>query len=260
VRWDSPLVLAAAGTLAVHILLVVIADAIVVTHPLHPDPPPPKVELFDIELPPPPPPPPPEAPVAQTMAVAPLPAPAPRAHVAHVATSPRSAPEPTPAPASPPTPDPGGVPTLHEENLGPPGTGPLVSRGRPNAGPVGHGGTGTGTGSGAGAGSGSGEVPISVAAIKTRALPRGDFSYYDLGKDYPVEAKQLGIEGDILVRLVVDDRGKVVSRKLLTHLGHGLDELAYARAGQIEFTPARDSADHPVASVVVWTFHMTLPK
>ena len=50
------------------------------------------------------------------------------------------------------------------------------------------------------------------------------------------------------------------SAVLLNKLGHGLDELALARARQIEFEPARDTDDHPVTSVVVWTFNMTLPK
>jgi hypothetical protein len=47
---------------------------------------------------------------------------------------------------------------------------------------------------------------------------------------------------------------------LLNRLGHGLDELALARARQIEFEPARDTSDRAVRSVVVWTFNMTLPK
>jgi TonB family protein len=101
---------------------------------------------------------------------------------------------------------------------------------------------------------------MSVATIKKRALPRGDYGYIDAGKDYPTEAKQLGIEGPVRVRLVVDDRGKVTSAVLLNHLGHGLDELALRKAREIEFDPARDTDDHPVASVVVWTFNMTLPK
>jgi periplasmic protein TonB len=124
-------------------------------------------------------------------------------------------------------------------------------------------GSGAGSGSGASspaAGRGTGDRPVSVAAIKHRALPRGDYEYFDAGKDYPPDAKRLGIEGDIRVKLVVDEHGRVVSRVLLDHLGHGLDEIALARALAIEFTPALDSDDHPVASVVVWTFHMNKPK
>jgi TonB family protein len=119
---------------------------------------------------------------------------------------------------------------------------------------------GGGTGAGIGAGSAEAPAPVSIAAIKTRAMPRGDYGYFDASHDYPEEAKRLGIEGEIRVRLVVDRTGKVTSRVLLDHLGHGLDQLALARAAKIQFTPARDTHDQPVASIVVWTFHMTLPK
>jgi len=103
-------------------------------------------------------------------------------------------------------------------------------------------------------------APVSVATIKTRAMPKGDYGYFDAGKDYPSEARALGIEGAIRVRLIVDERGKVKSQMLLNRLGHGLDELALKRAAEIEFEPARDTDDRPVTSVVVWTFTMTLPK
>jgi len=98
----------------------------------------------------------------------------------------------------------------------------------------------------------------SVARIKTRAMPRGDYAFFDAGKDYPAEARALGIEGAIRVRLVVDEHGKVTSHVLLNKLGHGLDELALRRAGELEFEPARDTDDKPVASAVVWAFDFRL--
>ena len=260
-RWDSPFVLATAGTLAIHLILVVFADAMVVLHPLHPDPPPPKVELFDIKIEPPPPPPPPEAPVPQPAPVEtarPIPvtrAPAVVQKIAAIQPAPPAI-EPATAPAEPAA---GGEAVLTLDNVAPGAVGVPVAHGKRTT-TAGRGGSGGGLGAGTGSGSGSGEAPVSVATIKTRALPKGDFSYYDLGKDYPAEAKQLGIEGDLRVRLVVDEHGKVIGKALLNHLGHGLDELALARAGAIDFTPAVDTQDRPVTSVVVWTFHMTLPK
>src|SRR4051812_20280491 len=61
VRWDSPFVLAVAGTLAIHLIVVTAGDAMVVTHPPRARVAAPHVELVDIEPPPvltPPPPPP----------------------------------------------------------------------------------------------------------------------------------------------------------------------------------------------------------
>src|SRR5262249_14284447 len=124
---------------------------------------------------------------------------------------------------------------------------------------IARGGTGGGTGTGSGGGSGAVPGPGSVATIKKLAMPRGDYSF-ESTKDYPVETKQVRIEGAIRVRLIGHRTGKVQATVLLNRLGHGLDELALRRAALIEFDPARDTDDRPVSSVVVWTFTMTLPK
>ena len=54
--------------------------------------------------------------------------------------------------------------------------------------------------------------------------------------------------------------GKVTKATLIKKLGHGLDELALKRARALTFTPAKDDADRPVASIVVWEFTFTLPR
>ena len=60
-RWDSPFVLATCGTFAIHLFLLVAADAITVYNPYRPAPPAPRIEMVEIEVPPaivaPPPPP-----------------------------------------------------------------------------------------------------------------------------------------------------------------------------------------------------------
>jgi TonB family protein len=257
VRWDSPFVLAAAGTLAIHVILVTTGDAIVVTHPPDRWVEPPHVELVEVEVPPVvAPPPPPVAPPEPAPEVKP----APRPQVARTAAPPppRAA-EPPPAPTEQAVPA-GGDEVVHMDDIAPAATGVAVAVGKRSTGHIGRGGSGGGTGAGSGAGSAEIEKPVSIATIKTRAMPRGDYGYFDAGKDYPSEARALGIEGAIRVRLVVDERGKVKSQMLLNRLGHGLDELALKRAAEIEFEPARDTDDRPVTSVVVWTFTMTLPR
>ncbi len=262
-RLDSPFVLAVAGTLAFHTLFIVVADAVTVLYPPETAKPTPSIELVDIELPPvlEPPPPPVEQPEPE---VQPEPEPPPKEAPKPRAIQPVQ-PDLPPPPAEPPpdpTPDPGGAPTVSMPDIAPGATGVPVLKAPPNTGKVGRGGSGTGTGAGSGAGSASEPlpIPVSVATIKTRAMPRGDYGYIDASKDYPPEARRLGIEGAIRVRLTVDDKGKVKAAVLLNKLGHGLDELALSRARQIEFEPARDTDDRAVSSVVVWTFNMTLPK
>ena len=263
-RWDSPFVLATAGTLAIHLIVVTAGDAMVVTHPPDHRVPAPHIELVDIEPPPvlkpPPPPPPTPEPPAPVPKVADV-KPPPRAQAVRTAPQIRATPPAEPPPSQPETPSPsGGDEVVHLDNIAPSATGVGVAIGKPSTGRIGRGGTGGGTGAGSGAGSGDEVKPVSVATIKARALPRGDYAYFDAGKDYPPEARALGIEGALRVRLVVDEHGKVKSLVLLNKLGHGLDELAMKRAAAIEFEPAKDTDDNPVTSVVVWTFNMTLPK
>jgi protein TonB len=259
VRWDSPFVLAVAGTVAIHVLVATAVDAIVVTHPVIPTIAAPRVELVEIEPPPvlQPPPPPPEPPVAP---VAPEVAPAPRPQVARAVPRPaRATPEPPPSNTDVPVPS-GGDEVVHMDDIAPAATGVAVATGPRSTGHIGRGGTGGGTGAGSGSGTAELAKPVSVATIKTAARPTGDYGYFDAGKDYPAEARALGIEGAIRVRLIVNEQGKVTARVLLNKLGHGLDELAMKRAAAIEFEPAKDTDDKPVTSVVVWTFTMTLPK
>jgi TonB family protein len=175
---------------------------------------------------------------------------------------PRTAPEPAPSETVVPVPAPsGGDEVVQMDNIAPGATGVGVARGKPSSGRIGRGGSGGGTGAGSGAGAGD-EIgkPVSIATIKTRAMPKREFDLLELGRNYPAEAKALGIEGDLRVRLIVDERGQVKSRVLLNKLGHGLDEVAMQHAAELEFEPARDTDDRPVTSVVVWTFHMNLPR
>jgi len=100
--WRSPLALAIAGTIAIHVIVAVIGDAIVVLHPHRdPPPPPPTLELVDIEPAPElAPPPPPIVPAAQ-----PPPAPPPPPPVAPPPQLRHNAPTPTPTPTETPAAD-----------------------------------------------------------------------------------------------------------------------------------------------------------
>lgn len=193
----------------------------------------------------------------------PAPHPAPRPAHPHIRAQPPPAPSPpAPGPSGEPAPGPVttpnadspyqlGMPTPAAQAQAPGGTGP--------------GGTGGGHGNGSGApgdtpGTGGAPAPVSVAAIKTMPQPIGDTDFVEAHKDYPAEATQLGIQGQVKVRLLVDDRGRVVEKKLVTRLGHGLDELALRLAGKLRFRPAIDVHDRPVAATVVWTFNFTIPR
>lgn len=257
------MLLAIAGTISIHIVLAVVGTTLVDAFPLKVFKPAPIVEIVEIEPPTIPQPPPPQAlpePQAAPEPTPPTAPPEPRPQRVRATQPPPPSNEPPPPPSSePPSPDSGGGPVTTMADIAPAARGIPVAKGPRSAG-SGRGGTGTGTGSGSGAGSSDAPAPASVAMIKTRALPKGDFSYFDASKDYPPEAKALGIEGVIRMRLIVDATGIVKSATPLNRLGHGLDELALERAKKIQFNPATDTDDQAVSSVVVWTFNMTLPK
>lgn len=261
-RWDSPFVLTVAATLAIHTILIVTADAVEqYTRDAYLEPAP-HIELVDVEMPAPPPPPPPEPLKKEEPPPPPKPevkAPV-QQKIVHEPVRTEEPPAP-PAPVPPtanPDPAPGGEKVASMDDITG-GRGVPVAHGNPHE-RMGRNGTGGGTGGGSGSGAADAPKPASVATIKTRAMPKGDQSYFSLGKDYPAEARQLNIEGPIRVRLVVDETGKVTAARLLNSLGHGLDELALTRAKAIEFEPAKDTDDKPVTSVVVWTFDMRLPE
>jgi protein TonB len=267
--WESPLVLALAGALAIHTIAIVAFDVVIVYTPHRTPEIAPHVELVDIDLPPPPPPKPvakpepkpePEPEPEPEKKVAPAPPQRVASTQPHTSapTAPDRPPDPIPRPPDR-VPGGGGDPYKLAEDSSRDGVGQRGTRTSDRLGTGGGGGGGVGSGSGSGSGV-EAVRPVSVATIKTAAKPKGDYAYFDDGKRYPEEAKQLGIEGVIKVQLIVDETGKIKRSRLLTKLGHGLDELALEHAGQLAFEPARDTDDRPVASVVVWTFHMTLPK
>jgi TonB family protein len=67
---------------------------------------------------------------------------------------------------------------------------------------------------------------------------------------YTAEARQLRIEGEVLLEVVLQATGNVHVVRVVRGLGHGLDDEAMRAAGQIRFKPAsRDG--QPADSTVV---------
>lgn len=266
---QSHLPLVIAGTAAVHLLIAVAIDFASVTWREDDDDERETLSLIDIDtskIPPPEPVPPPEIapeeppvvpPPVETPQVQQRPTRAPR--TARTEVPPPS----TPLPTADPSPNAGGGPVVNLPGIAPAAKGVAAGSGKPQTGKLGRGGKGGGGGAGDGAGDGPGTAPpvvASISSIKTPAEPKDGFDYFDAAKSYPPEARRLGVEGKLRVRLTVDVNGRVVGVKLLGSLGHGLDELALSRARAIQFTPALDANDRPMTSWVVWTFTFTLPS
>lgn len=76
--------------------------------------------------------------------------------------------------------------------------------------------------------------------------------------EYPEEAKRLGFEGDVKVRLTVDEEGHVASAKAMADPGHGLGPAAERGARRFcRFRPAKRNGE-AVATDITFTMHFEL--
>jgi protein TonB len=102
--------------------------------------------------------------------------------------------------------------------------------------------------------------PVSALYIKT--MPEIDSEECGRGVPFPQQARELGIQGDVVLRVELDEKGQVQSAKVLSGLGYGLDQAAiHALKFKCKFTPAIASDGSPVSYVIpAYTFHFELPR
>ena len=56
---------------------------------------------------------------------------------------------------------------------------------------------------------------------------------------YPKEAKEKGIEGNVMLEILIDDTGSVRSAQIISGPGFGLNEAAYESIKKFKFRPAK---------------------
>jgi protein TonB len=103
-----------------------------------------------------------------------------------------------------------------------------------------------------------------VSATQVASEPDIDATGCGRAVQYPAEAEQLGIEGQVLLRIELEESGQVHAIKVLKGLGHGLDEAAVramkSRA-ECRFKPARGRDGKPKAYIVErYVFNFELPR
>jgi TonB family protein len=82
----------------------------------------------------------------------------------------------------------------------------------------------------------TGNTPASVAAAETKTTPPVLLSHAQ--PEYTPEAKQLKIQGDVVLRVTITTSGEMVVHNVIHGLGHGLDESAMRSAPTYKFRPA----------------------
>ncbi len=74
---------------------------------------------------------------------------------------------------------------------------------------------------------------------------------------YTAEARQLKVQGDVVLRVTFLASGQVVVQGVVRGLGHGLDEEARRVAQQIRFRPAtRDGRPVDITTTITITFQL----
>jgi periplasmic protein TonB len=109
---------------------------------------------------------------------------------------------------------------------------------------------------------GESDAARSGAALRIQRLPEIDERACGRMITYPTEAEALGIEGDVKLRVPLDDRGRAHDVRVLQGLGHGLDEVARdALTALCRFSPAVATDGRAVAYVIPsYTFHFEIPR
>ncbi|MBL9024663.1 MAG: TonB-dependent receptor [Myxococcales bacterium] len=78
--------------------------------------------------------------------------------------------------------------------------------------------------------------------------------------DYPPEAKEKGLEGQVTLQLDIDVTGKVTGAVVVDPAGNGFDEAALAAAQKLEFTPATRANGQPAPSRILYRFTFKLDE
>ena len=75
---------------------------------------------------------------------------------------------------------------------------------------------------------------------------------------YPHEARKLGIEGRVILRVFIDKNGRVKSVRIVKDPGSGLGHAAKATMLRERWTPPLDKKGRPVPTVITWAYTFDL--
>jgi TonB family protein len=93
-------------------------------------------------------------------------------------------------------------------------------------------------------------VTIGPGVTPPKLLKKSEPKYTEI-------ARAAKVEGNVALRVVIGDHGRIVSTEVLKPLGYGLDESARDTVVQWEFAPGRrDNAPVPVVANILVTFQL----
>jgi TonB family protein len=122
-----------------------------------------------------------------------------------------------------------------------------------NATPNANGGSGTGASVGAGAGNGAGGDSASGLGGGNQVYDTVEYPPVPLSRvmpAYPGAARASGIEGEVVLRAIVDQHGAVEPDIVVVQSVPQLDQAAIQALRHWRFEPGRDAGDHPVRVLI----------
>lgn len=96
-------------------------------------------------------------------------------------------------------------------------------------------------------------VPENVIAVEPALLE-------EFKAPYPEEARRMGLEGEVMLRIGIDENGKIREVRVVKRAGHGFDEQAAKAMWRYRFRPARASDGRPVAVRQNFRYVFQLPR
>jgi protein TonB len=83
---------------------------------------------------------------------------------------------------------------------------------------------------------------------------------HEVKKDMPPEARRLGLEGVVGLRVSLDRHGVIRSVRVVKKAGYGFDEVAVKALYEFKFTPAVDKNGQPADFIIHWNYRFTNAK
>jgi len=80
----------------------------------------------------------------------------------------------------------------------------------------------------------------------------------DSGDLYPEEARKLGIEAKVVMRLSLDEKGRVVAVRVVKPVGYGFEDAAKKAMKQARFLPGKTSDGKSVPTTITYTFDFSI--
>ena len=96
--------------------------------------------------------------------------------------------------------------------------------------------------------------PNAFAPVEDNLISQPAAMMNEFKADYPPEARRLGIEGRVILRVAIDRKGNVRWTRVIRSAGHGMDEAAMQALAKSKFRPARTVDGRIVDQIITWKY------